>query len=92
LSDSFLIQNGLKQGDVLSLLLFNFALEYAIKKAHEHQVELKLNVTHQFLAYSDEVNLLGDNIGTINKNTETLIDISKEVTFVLSPAVKKCEG
>jgi hypothetical protein len=31
-SDSFLIQNGLKQGDALSLLLFNFALEYAIRK------------------------------------------------------------
>jgi hypothetical protein len=32
LSDKFLIQNGLKQGNVLSPLLFNFALEYAIRK------------------------------------------------------------
>jgi hypothetical protein len=32
LSDNFPIQNGLKQ-DVLSPLLFNFALEYAIRKA-----------------------------------------------------------
>jgi hypothetical protein len=32
LSDSFLVQNDLKQGDVLSSLLFNFALEYAIRK------------------------------------------------------------
>jgi hypothetical protein len=29
LSDSFPIQNYLKQGDALSPLLFNFALEYA---------------------------------------------------------------
>jgi hypothetical protein len=42
-------------------------------------VGLKLNVTHQLLAYADDVNLLGDNIDTINKNTETLIDASKEV-------------
>jgi hypothetical protein len=39
---------------------------------------VKLNGTHQLLAYADDVNLLGDNIDTI-KNTETLIDASKEV-------------
>jgi hypothetical protein len=38
-----------------------------------------LNGTHQLLAYADDVNLLGDNIDTINKNTETLIDASKGV-------------
>jgi hypothetical protein len=79
LSDSFPVQNGLKQGDALSPLLFNFALEYAIGKFQENQVRLKLNGTHQLLAYADDVNLLGDNIDTINKNTETLIDASKEV-------------
>jgi hypothetical protein len=36
LSDKFLIQNGLKQGDALSPLLLNFALEYAIRKVHEN--------------------------------------------------------
>jgi hypothetical protein len=40
---------------------------------------LKLNGTHQLLAYADDVNLLGDNIDTIKKHTETLIDASKEI-------------
>jgi hypothetical protein len=42
-------------------------------------VGLKLNGTHQLLAYADDVNILRDNIYTINKNTQTLIDASKEV-------------
>jgi hypothetical protein len=42
-------------------------------------VRLKLNGTHQLLAYADDVNLLGNNVDTIKKNTETLIDASKEV-------------
>jgi hypothetical protein len=40
---------------------------------------MKLNGTYQLLVYADDVNLLGDNVDTIKKNTQTLIDASKEV-------------
>jgi hypothetical protein len=75
LSDSFPIQNG----DALSPVLFNIALEYAIRKVQENQMRLKLNGTCQLLAYADDMNLLGDNIDTVNRNTGTLIDASKVV-------------
>jgi hypothetical protein len=45
----------------------------------ENQVGLKLNGTHQLLAYADDMKLLGDNIDTIKKNMEILTDASKDV-------------
>jgi hypothetical protein len=78
-SDKFPIQNGLKQGHALSPLFFKFSFEYAIRKVQENQVGLKLNATYQLLIYADDVNLLADNINTIKKNPQNLIDASKEV-------------
>jgi hypothetical protein len=73
------MQISLKRGDALPPLLLNFALEYANRKVQKNQVGLELNGTHQLLAYAHDVSLLGDNIDTINKITEILIDASKEV-------------
>jgi hypothetical protein len=42
-------------------------------------VGLKLNATRQLLVYADDVNVLGDNIDIVTKNTQTLIDASKEI-------------
>jgi hypothetical protein len=63
----------------LSPLLFNFGLEYAIRKVQENQVRLKLNGTNHLLVSAEEINLLGDKIDTIKKNTKSSIDASKKV-------------
>ena len=79
MSDMFPIRNGLKQGDALSPLLFNFALEYATKRVEVNQEGLKLNGTHQLLAYADDVNILGGSAHTVKENAETLVIATKEI-------------
>ena len=64
LSSRFPIEYDFKLGDDLSLLLFNFALEYTIRKVQETNLGLNMNGTHQVLAHPD-VNLIGDDIRTI---------------------------
>jgi len=68
LSDIDHIRNGLKQGDAISPLLINSALEYAIRKFQVNQDGFKLNGTCQLLVYADDVNILGGSIHTIKKN------------------------
>ena len=83
-SDMFPIRNGLKQGDALSPLLFNFALEYAIRRLQVNQDGLKLNGTHQLLAYADDVNMLGGSIHTVKENAEALVVATKEIGLEVS--------
>jgi len=73
------IRNGLKLGDALSPLPFNFALEYTVSRVQVHQAGLKLNSKHQLLDYADYVNLLGGSVHTIRKNVEALVVASKEI-------------
>jgi len=83
-SDRFPVRNGLKQGDALSPMLFNFALEYAIRRVQVNRDDLKLNGTHQLLAYADNVNILGGSIHTLKENAEALVAATREIGLEVS--------
>jgi len=74
----------LKKGNALSSLLFNFALDYAIRRVQVHQDGLKLNGTHQLPAYVDDVNILGGSVHTLKENTEALITATREIGLEIS--------
>ena len=60
-------------------MLFNFVLEYYIRKVQVNQDGLKLNGTHQLLAYADDVNILGGSI-----HAEALLVATMEIGLELS--------
>jgi hypothetical protein len=76
--DAFLIQNYMKQGDSFITIAFQLFCRICQQEAQKNVKELEMNGTHQLLVYAD-VNILSKNINTIKKNTEALLDASREV-------------
>jgi hypothetical protein len=64
-------------------------VEYAIRSFQENQEGLKLKETRQIFVRADDVNVVGKNMGTINKNTEALLDASNEVGLEVNPEKTK---
>ena len=65
-------------------MLFNFALEYAIRRVQVNRDGLKLNGTHQLLAYADDVNILAGSRHNLRENAEALIAATREIGLEVS--------
>ena len=64
---------------MLSLLRFNSALEYAIRRVQENRIGLELNGKHQLLLNADDVNMLEENLQNVRENAEIFIKTSKDI-------------
>ena len=53
---------------------------------------MKLNGTHQLLAYADDVNILGGVIHNLNENAEALVAATREIGLEVSADKTKYEG
>jgi hypothetical protein len=49
-------------------LLFNFALQYSIKRVQLNLDGLELNGAHQLVVCADDVNILGGSVHTVKEN------------------------
>ena len=65
-------------------MIFNFVLEYAIRRVQVNQDGLKLNGTYQVLAYADDVNILEGSICNLNENAEPLLAATREIGLEVS--------
>jgi sorting nexin-29 len=60
-------------------------LEYAIKRVRVNQDGLKLNDTHQLLAYANDVNILGGSVHIVKENAKALVVATKETGLEVNP-------
>jgi hypothetical protein len=73
-------------------VLFNFVLEYAIRRVQENHEGLKVNGTLQLLIYVGDVSIVSGNTHTAKKNTKSLIATSEQIGVAVYEEEAKLYG
>ncbi|CAG9134902.1 unnamed protein product [Plutella xylostella] len=72
LTEEFAVVTGLKQGDALSPMLFNLALEHVLRGVLELDFGLQLNGKHKVVGYADDLAVLGKTAEEVRKAAKLL--------------------
>jgi hypothetical protein len=86
LSKAFMINTGLKQGDALSPILFNNALEEVVRNALNTGIGVKLqkSKTIKLIAYANDIVLLSEYESDLQSMAESLMDESKQMGLTVN--------
>jgi len=84
MSEDFGVDTGVRQGDGLSPILFNLALETALQQVKKSDVGIKIGKTINILAFADDVVIMAENIQDLKELTKTLIEETKKVGLTIN--------
>jgi hypothetical protein len=73
------VDRGLKQGDVISTILFNIVLEYVISRLTITPKDTAFNRLTQCIAYADDIVLSGRSVNYLKETSEELKQGAKKV-------------
>jgi hypothetical protein len=92
LSNALEVNNGLKQGDALSPMLFNLVLEKTIRKIQKETTGITIGERKiQVLGFTDDLNILGNSLNDTKRAAQVLeqaaskvgLKINKEKTKIM---------
>ena len=81
MSSNFAIEEGVKQGDPLSL---EFYSRICYEKVQKTNWGLDMNGTHQVLAYADYINLIGGDITKKERTIKLLFHYLKNIELAVN--------
>jgi len=87
ISDEFTVTTGVRQGDALSPVLFNLALESVVREVLKNELQgLNIGQGKQIIltAYTDDIAVIAESEDNLKRTTERLIDAAKKIGLIIN--------
>ena len=88
--DPFEVNSGVRQGDGLSPILFNMAIEEALRKVSEMDQGVEIGTKINILAFADDVVVIAEKIEDLKTLTKIFMKEAEKVGLKISDSKTKC--